>query len=194
MVEDVAALLRHLDIEQADLFGYSLGSDVALKLAIRYPALVRKLVLVSANYNSGGVHPELLAGMDDLEPDMLFGSLFHDEYLQTAPNPDAFPALVAKVKDMDHHVPELPAEAIQSIKAPTLLITGDSDIIRPEHAVEMFRLLGGVIGDLAGLPNSQLAILPGTTHITVVHRADLLLSIIPLFLDAPIPEPTVSDL
>lgn len=72
---------------------------------------------------------------------------------------------------------------------PTLLIIGDSDIIRPEHAVKMFRLLGGgVPGDSAGLPNSQLAVLPGTSHVTLVHRADLLLSIIPPFLDAPMPE------
>jgi hypothetical protein len=71
----------------------------------------------------------------------------------------------------------------------TLLIIGDSDIVRPEGAVEMFRLLGGgVIGDLAGLPRSQLAVLPGTTHITLVHRADWLISMVGEFLDAPMPE------
>jgi pimeloyl-ACP methyl ester carboxylesterase len=84
-----------------------------------------------------------------------------------------------------------PAEAIRSIKAPTLIVLGDSDIVRPEHAVEMFRLLGGgVMGDLrpssfAGLQNSQLAMLPGTTHITVAHRADWLVSMITEFLDMP---------
>ena len=90
---------------------------------------------------------------------------------------------------MDRHTQDVPAEAIQAITAPTLLIIGDSDIIRPEHAVEMFRLLGGgVIGDLAGLPTAQLAVLPGTTHVTLVQRADLLLAIIPSFLDAPMSE------
>jgi pimeloyl-ACP methyl ester carboxylesterase len=89
---------------------------------------------------------------------------------------------------MDRKIPDLSAEAIRSIKAPTLLVIGDSDIIRPEHAVEMFRLLGGgVAGDMVGLPRSQLAILPGTTHVTVVARADLLLAIVPPFLDAPLP-------
>lgn len=83
---------------------------------------------------------------------------------------------------------DLPPERIAAITAPTLLINADSDIVRPEHAVEMFRLLGGgVIGDLAGLPNSQLAILPGTTHVTLVSRADWLLAMIPPFLDAPMP-------
>jgi pimeloyl-ACP methyl ester carboxylesterase len=91
---------------------------------------------------------------------------------------------------MDRGIRDLPAEAIRAIKAPTLLIIGDSDLVRPEHAVEMFRLLGGgVFGDTpAGLPSSQLAVLPGTSHVTLVYRADLLLSIIPPFLDAPLPE------
>ena len=72
---------------------------------------------------------------------------------------------------------------------PTLLIIGDSDLIRPEHAVEMFRLLGGgVFGDTpAGLPNSQLAVLPGTSHVTAVYQTDMLLAMIPRFLDAPMP-------
>ena len=109
--------------------------------------------------------------------------------MRIAPHPEAFATLFAKKTQMDRQIKDVPAEAIQSIKAPTLLIIGDSDFVRPEHAVEMFRLLGGgVFGDVAGLPNSQSAILPGTTHVTLVHRADLLLAIIPPFLDAPMPE------
>ena len=70
-----------------------------------------------------------------------------------------------------------------------VLVPNLTYIIRPEHVVELFRLLGGgMAGGPAGLPNSQLAILPGTTQVTVVYRADLLLAIIPPFLDAPMPE------
>ncbi len=77
-----------------------------------------------------------------------------------------------------------PVEAIRAIKAPTLLIIGDSDVVRPEHAVELFRLLGGgVAGDLVGLPRSQLAVLPGTTHVTLVDRAEWLVSMMTRFLD-----------
>jgi hypothetical protein len=66
-----------------------------------------------------------------------------------------------------------------------MLVIGDSDIVQPEHTVEMFRLLGGgVAGDLAGLPRSRLAVLPGTTHITLVQRADWLSSMVAEFLDA----------
>ncbi len=103
--------------------------------------------------------------------------------------PEDWPTLIEKVKRLDREFEGWPAEVIQSIKAPTLLIIGDSDVIRPEHAVEMFRLLGGgVAGDVVGLPHSQLAVLPGTTHITLVDRADWLISMIEAFLDAPMPE------
>jgi hypothetical protein len=95
------------------------------------------------------------------------------------------------VKQLDREFEDWPPEVIQAIKAPTLVVIGDSDIVRPEHAVELFRMLGGgVSGDVAGLPPSQLAILPGTTHITLVERADWLLSMITAFLDAPCRRPS----
>jgi pimeloyl-ACP methyl ester carboxylesterase len=190
MAEDVAAALKELRIESADVFGYSTGAAVTLRLAISHPDLVRKLVLASVTYTLGGVHPGLMDGLGEMKPEMMFGSPWHDEYMRIAPNPEDFATLFAKKTQMDKEIQDLPADAIEAIKAPTLLIIGDSDLVRPEHAVEMFRLLGGgVFGDTpAGLPNSQLAVLPGTSHVTVVQRADLLLAIIPPFLDAPMPE------
>src|SRR5947209_12081100 len=96
--------------------------------------------------------------------------------------------IIAKVKQLNREFVDWPPDAIASIKAPTLLIAGDSDIVRPEHVVELFRLLGGgVPGANVGLPNAQLAVLPGTTHITLVDRADWLISMITGFLDAPRP-------
>jgi len=186
MADDIAALLDHLNIEQADLFAYSMGTDVALRFVHTYPARVRKLILVSASYTLAGLHPGMADGMDQLQPEMLHGSPFHDEYLALAPDPEAFPALVEKIKDYSRAAVDYPADDIRGIQAPTMIVIGDSDIVQPEHAVEMFRLLGGgVIGDLAGLPNARLAILPGTTHITVTYRAAWLIPMIEEFLDAP---------
>jgi pimeloyl-ACP methyl ester carboxylesterase len=92
------------------------------------------------------------------------------------------------MKQLDREFVDWSPEAIASIKAPTLLIAGDSDIVRPEHVVELFRLLGGgVPGDNVGLPNAQLAVLPGTTHVTLVDRADWLVSMMTRFLAAPMP-------
>jgi pimeloyl-ACP methyl ester carboxylesterase len=189
MADDVAAALHHLGIAPADIFGYSLGAAVALHVAIRHPDVVRKLVLASASYNKGGLHPGLMEGLANMKPDAMYGSPWHEEYTRIAPNPEGFTSLFAKKTQMDLGIQDLPAETIRAIKAPVLLIIGDSDIIRPEHAVEMFRLFGGgVMGDSpTGLPSSQLAILPGTSHVTLVDRADLLLPIIPRFLDAPMP-------
>src|SRR5215212_3225187 len=163
MADDIAALLRHLVIEKADVFGHSMGGGVALQVAIRHPEAVRKLVVASASYTSDGMHPELLEMIPTLTPEAFAGSPIEEAYLRTAPNPDDFPTLVAKLKRLDMEPFAWAPEDIRGIAAPTLLIVGDSDAIGLEHAVELFRLLGGgVMGDLAGLPRSQLAVLPGT--------------------------------
>jgi pimeloyl-ACP methyl ester carboxylesterase len=189
LADDTAAALQQLGVASADIFGYSLGAGIALQVAIRHPELAHKLVLASVTYNSDGFHPGLQDGMANLKPEDFAGTPFYEEYLQIAPHPEDFPRLVGRMKQLDGEVQDWPAEVIKAITSPALLIFGDSDVIRPEHAVEMFRLFGGgVMGDMVGLPHSQLAILPGTTHITVVQRVDLLLAIIPAFLDTPMPE------
>jgi pimeloyl-ACP methyl ester carboxylesterase len=171
-----------------------MGGGVALQVAIRHPELVRKLVIASASYTSDGMHPELLEMIPTLTPEVFAGSPIEEAYLRSAPNPDDFPTLVAKMKRLDTEPFAWSPEDIRRIAAPTLLIIGDSDAIRLEHAVELFRLLGGgVMGDLAGLPKSQLAVLPGTTHFVppgsaVLDRADWLVAMIGEFLDSPMPE------
>jgi len=186
MADDTVAALRQLGIVESDVFGYSMGSGVALEIAIRYPDLVRKLVLASLTYTRDGFHPGLLEGIEGLQPEHLAGTPWQEEYARIAPRPGDWPALIAKTKEMDRELQGWPADALRSLKAPTLLIIGDSDIVRPEHVVEMFRLLGGgVVGDLVGLPRSQLAVLPGTMHVTLVDRAQWLASMITEFLDAP---------
>jgi pimeloyl-ACP methyl ester carboxylesterase len=194
MADDVAALIGYLGIEQADVFGYSMGGGVALQVAVRHPEVVRKLVLASVSYTSDGAHPELWEMIPTITPEAFAGSPIEEAYLRTAPNPDDFPNLVAKLKRLDMEPFAWPPEDIRGIAAPTLLIVGDSDAIRLEHAVELFRLLGGgVMGDLTGLPGSQLAVLPGTSHFVppgsgVLDRAEWLVSMIGGFLDAPMPE------
>jgi pimeloyl-ACP methyl ester carboxylesterase len=188
--DDTVALLRHLGIEQADFFGYSSGSGVALQIAIEHSEAVGKLVLASSSYRLDGLHPGLMDGIQQLQPEHLAGTPFEEDYARVAPNPDDWPRLIEKIKQMETTLPEWTADDIRSITAPTMLVIGDSDIVQPEHAVEMFRLLGGgVIGDLAGLPRSRLAVLPGTTHITLVQRGDWLSSMVGEFLEAPEPAP-----
>jgi pimeloyl-ACP methyl ester carboxylesterase len=186
LADDTAALLRHLGIGSADIYGYSLGGGVALQAALRHPELVRKLVLVSSSYTSEGMYPEVVAGIERITPALFDGTPWRAAYDRTAPDPEAFPSLVAKVIALDRTPFAWPAAAIAALGAPTLIIIGDADGTRPEHAVELFRLRGGgVFGDLAGLPATQLAFLPGTTHVGMLGRTEWLLLMIPPFLDAP---------
>ncbi|MGX1774567.1 alpha/beta fold hydrolase [Nocardia brasiliensis] len=189
MAADTVALLKQIGVQRADVLGYSMGAGVALEITRKNPDLVRKQILAAGSLSAGGMHPGLLEGLADLKPEMLHGSPFHQDYLKNAPRPEDFPKLVERVREQDMNgIPEVAPDDARKIKAPTLTVIGDSDIVRPEHAVEMFRLFGGgIMGDTpAGLPNAQLAILPGTTHVTLVHRPDLLLPMIPAFLDAPV--------
>jgi pimeloyl-ACP methyl ester carboxylesterase len=193
MADDTAALLRHLELQDADIVGFSMGGGVALQLAIRHPDLVGKLVVASASYTSEGMPAVAHEMFPSITPELFAGSPIEEAYLRTAPKPDDFPKLVQKLKELDTTPFAWPADDIRGIKAPTMIVLGDSDGVRLEHAVELFRLLrGGVMGDLQGMPASQLAVLPGTAHFVspgmgLLDRAEWLLALIPPFLDAPMP-------
>jgi len=188
MADDAAALLEHLGIARVDVVGFSMGGGVAVQLAVRHPRLVRALVPISAGYRSDGMQPELLEMIPTITPEMFAGSPFEDTYRSVAPDPDAFPTLVTKLKTLDETPFAWPTQDITGIAAPSLLIVGDADAVRLEHAVEMFRLLGGgAMGDMAGLSRARLAVLPGTTHFMppgsgMLDHADLLLAVILTFL------------
>jgi pimeloyl-ACP methyl ester carboxylesterase len=185
MAEDTAALLDEIGVERADVWGYSMGASIALHVGLAHPEKVHKLVLQSVAIDNAGYHPGHQEAMEQIQPEMLYGSPFHQEYLDLAPNPEGFDALVEKVKDMVRHTVDVPAAAVEAMDVPVLTVMGDSDIFSPEHGVKIFRATGGgVNGDVDGLPDSQLAILPGTSHIGTSQRANLLLTTVPAFLDA----------
>lgn len=184
LADDIAALLDHLGLAQADLVGYSLGAGVAVQVAIRHPSRVRRLVTMSVTYRSEGLHPEMTApGSADGALEQLAGSRYHRAYEAVAPDPALWPGLVRKVLDLDAQPQRWPAERVAAIEAPVMLVVADSDIVRLEHAVEMFHLLGGgIAGDLHGLPRSRLAVLPGTTHTGLCDRAPWAVPMITEFL------------
>jgi pimeloyl-ACP methyl ester carboxylesterase len=179
--DDTAALLEHLGIERADVYGYSLGGGVALQFGLRHAGHVRKLAMASASYSSEGMYPEVLDGIENITPELFDGTPWREAYDRTSPDPSAFPTLVEKLKQLDMTPFDWP---IDELAAPALILVGDSDGTRLEHAVEMFRRLGGgVFGDLApSLPASQLAILPGTSHVGMLERADWIASMVTAFL------------
>lgn len=191
MGDDTAELLRQLGVTNADFFGYSVGGGIALQIAQRYPSLVHKVVFAGgAAYNPNGYYPEMQSIWKTLDGKDLISSPWQQAYARIAPDPSAWPTLVSKVMTLDLTWTGWQPGAVSTITAPALLIVGDADIVQPEHVVQLFRLLGGgVPGDVHGLPRAQLAVLPGTTHVTLINRTDWLFSMVSAFLDAPIPAP-----
>jgi pimeloyl-ACP methyl ester carboxylesterase len=187
MADDTAALLEHLGVERADIVGYSMGGTTALQLAIRHPELVRKMVVMSTQFSPDGMYEESRALVQAMSPEDFTGSGLPEAYAAVAPDPTGWPGLVARVQQLVGSFQGFPPEAIASITAPTMVVVGDSDEIRPEHAVELFRLLGGGIpGDTLGLPEDRLVVLPGTTHVGVAMTAPgWLVPTITPFLDEP---------
>ncbi|WP_420843082.1 alpha/beta fold hydrolase [Geothrix terrae] len=171
--DDAAALLEYLHIERADLFGYSNGGTIALQMAIRHPKAIRKLVVASALVKHDGAYPWLWDAMANAKVENM-PQVLQKEYLKVAPQPENLRMMHDKAVQRMRHFKDIPADALRSITAPTLVVIGDADVIRPEHAVETFRLL----------PHAQLAVLPGTDHMQVTTRTRWLASMIGGFLDA----------
>jgi pimeloyl-ACP methyl ester carboxylesterase len=194
LADDAAALIRHLGLDRADVFGFSMGGAAALQLAVRHPEVVRRLVLVSVSFRSDGAQPELNETLPTVTPETFSRTPIEAAYKEVAPKPEDFPRLVEKLGRLDATAFAGPEEDIRVIEAPTMIVVGDADIVRLEHVVEMFRLLGGgAMGDLAGFSKARLVVLPGTSHFIppgsgVMDRAEWLLSMVPQFLDAPMPE------
>jgi pimeloyl-ACP methyl ester carboxylesterase len=184
MKKDSIAVMKKLGIGKADLLGYSTGAAVALELAITNPELVNKLVLISGVYEKAGARKELLEMMPKLTVDMMKQSPWYAAYKKVAPK-DTFAELVEKVKTIDDSK-SWPEAKVRALKMPVQLVVADSDILYLNHAVKFFQLLGGdVAGDLVGKPKSQLFIVPGATHVTMVfEKSPLIGGVVVDFLDA----------
>ena len=173
MADDVAAVLRRVGIGRADVLGYSMGGTVAAGVALRHPGLVRKLVVVSAVFDNSGWEPQVYEQFKALPKDFAPKPLT-DAYEKVAPDPKRWPLLVAKVKTMLTEFEGWKRKDLEGMKAVLLIVMGDRDGFRAEHALEIKRLV----------PNGQLALIPGGDHFFLWSRADLLLPMIAGFLDA----------
>jgi pimeloyl-ACP methyl ester carboxylesterase len=186
MADDIAGLIHHLGLEKVDILGYSLGGNVALQTAIRYPELISRLIVISIPFKRSGWYPEVQAGMTVIDPELLKQSeFFYGYYKRVSPRPEKFIEFGTKMREAISRDYDW-TESVSSLKIPTLIIVGDSDSMPPSHAAEFFALLGGGTKD-AGWNNenvisSQLAIVPGATHYNILSKDELLLSVITSFL------------
>jgi pimeloyl-ACP methyl ester carboxylesterase len=190
LAADIVGLLKHLGVSQVDVFGFSVGGAVALYLAVKHPDLVRKVIVSSASFHPDGDRPENAEAVGEMTVDMIAGSPMEQDYLAKSPNPDKLQELLTKLGAFDRGFAGWTDAEVQGIAAPTLITVGDCDAVTLEHAVRFLRLRGGdVNGDFAGVPASQLAVFPGTTHFYGLSRTALVLDVVTTFLDAPQPAP-----
>jgi pimeloyl-ACP methyl ester carboxylesterase len=190
MADDIAALIDHLGLDKPDVVGYSLGGGVALQLAVKYPAKVRRLVVVSANIRRDAIPAEMLAQQGQVSAaavDFMKDTPMYQLYQRVAPRPEDFPMLLTKIgesmsKDFDF------TEEVRGLKVPTLIVAGDADMAPPSHYIEVFKLLdgglrdGGWMGEGRPKGGHALAILPGLTHYNIAN-SPLLAAVTLGFLD-----------
>lgn len=185
LADDVAALLDHFKTPRADLIGYSMGGGVAMQCAIRHPEKVRKVVSISAVFRHDGWVKEALDMWPQITADMFKGSPIETEYKQLSPTPDQFPTFVKRVIAMDLIPYDFGADKLKATKAPMFFIHGDADGVRLDHIAEMFRLKGDeIMGDMRQRSPSRLAIVPNTTHVTLMERLSIIVPMINDFLNA----------
>ena len=189
LADDVAEFMDAVGIEKADVFGYSMGGQVGLKLAISHPQKLNKLITASVAYDLKGWQPAYSQFIPQMTPEMFLSMPFFAEKHKQSANPDAYVAFLKKMIALEHE-PMAWEEDVKKLKIPVLIIAGDSDVATLEHIVAMFRLLGGgVMGDMGKpLPESRLAILPATSHTAVISQPELLISFIEPFLNGETPK------
>lgn len=147
--DDVAGLLRHLKVDRADIFGFSNGASVALQVAIRHPHLVRKLIFASAVTKRDGAQPQLWEFMDKADFSNMPQPL-KDAFLRVNPDMQKLKTMHDKDAERMRSFKDVPDDSVRSVRAPTLIVLGDQDIVKLEHAVELTRLI----------PGARLLILP----------------------------------
>lgn len=160
MADDTAALLDRLGVDRASVFGFSNGGSVALQLAMRHPDKVRRLVVGSTFFTNDGLEPQVRAMFARPAIAAEIPAPLRDEYLRIAPNPENLRRQAEKIMAMLSRFRDLPEEALRKIAAPTMVLQGNADVARPEHVVEMCRLI----------PRCELVILPGG-HGTYIGEA-----------------------
>ncbi len=179
MAEDTAALMRQLRLAPVDVVGHSDGGNVGLLLASRHPELVRRLVVSGAN-SSGASNGLMAYARFRWMPAARFAAGLSESlrlnYARVSPDgAEHWPVMVAKTQNLWSTWTVIGARELAAIKVPVLVMSGDHDVIRLEHTIQLFR----------SLPRGEICILPATGHETMKQRSDEFNRLITRFLDAP---------
>jgi pimeloyl-ACP methyl ester carboxylesterase len=188
MGDDMATILTKLNYKEVDVMGYSLGGGVALRLAVQHPASVRRLVLVSTPFAQAGFYPEMLpmqAQVGAAMAESMKETPIYKSYIAIAPKPEDFPKLLDRMGEYMRKPYDWSAD-VKKLTMPVMLVYGDSDMIRPEHIVQFYQLLGGGLKDAGWMrehmSRNRLAILPDLTHYEMSEAPQMARTVLP-FLD-----------
>ncbi len=180
---DVAAVLKHLKTDSADILGFSYGGTVAFQFAIEHPAMTKKLIIISSTYKSEGWLDIMYTMLAGLQPDAFDNTPVKSEYIKVAPDTSNWHNFIATMLKFSGEKFNLGDDNIKNIKAPVLLIMGDNDGTDKKVVAETYSLLGGnVFGDVVGIPTSQLAILPAKGHGTLIMDTNAIAAMVSTFL------------
>jgi pimeloyl-ACP methyl ester carboxylesterase len=188
MGRDMGQLVAALGNEQVDVMGYSMGGGVAAQMALRHPALVRRLVLVSTPAAKDGFYPDIVAQMHQIgahTADFMRDTPMYQSYAAVAPKVEDFPKLLEAMGEMVRR-PDIYDLEVEALTMPVMLVYGDSDMFRLEHIVDFYKRLGGGQQDAGwmreNMPRNRLAILPDLTHYEIFMAPELVPTVLP-FLD-----------
>ena len=183
LASDVAAVLKHLKIDSADILGFSYGGTVAYGFAIEHPAMTKKLIIISSTYKSEGWLSIMYTMLAGLKPDAFDKTPIRSEYMKTAPDTSNWHNFIGAMLKFSAEKFNLGDDKIKNIKAPVLLIMGDNDGTDKKVLAETYSLLGGnVFGDIVGIPKSHLAILPAKGHGTLLMDTQAIAALVGSFL------------
>jgi pimeloyl-ACP methyl ester carboxylesterase len=182
---DLGVVVTKLGLRQVDVMGYSFGGGAALQLAAQHPALVRRLVLVSTPYAQNGFFPEMLpqqAAVSAAMADAMKDTPMYKSYVAVAPRPEDFPRLLDAMGEYMRQPYDWSA-SVKQLTMPVMLVYGDADMIRPEHIVSFYHLLGGGLKDAGwtreNMSKNRLAILPNLTHYEIGVAPVLATTVLP---------------
>ena len=182
---DLATVVKKLGYDTLDVMGYSFGGGAALRFAVQHPELVRRLVIVSAPFAQNGFYPEMLsqqAAVGAQMADAMKETPMYKSYVAVAPRPQDFPRLLDRMGEL-MRAPYDWSEDVKRLKGPVMLVFGDADMIRPEHIVQFYQLLGGGLKDAGWqrehMSQNRLAILPNVTHYEMFLSPALVPTVLP---------------
>ena len=182
LASDVEKVMDYLKIDSADVAGFSMGGSVAYQFAVKYPKRLRKLVIISSTYKTGGWLPIVNGAFKDFKPEFFDNTPLQTAYDAVAPDKTKWRKFLQQMFDFAKAPFNVGDSSIAKIAAPVLIIAGDNDGLDKIELIKTYNLLGGGVSDLSPMPKSHLAIVPSQGHVSLMMQTKIILGYLNDFL------------